>query len=235
MTVSKPLISIVLPCLNEEHTLKMCLDEIHAVCKAHDLNYEIVVADNNSTDKSPSIAQENGARVAKVVDRGYGCAVNGGILAAKGDIAIMADCDFSYPFGSIPDLIAPILADDADIVLGNRLKLPMEKGAMPTLNRFVGTPMLSALIRWLYNIPVYDCNGGMRAIRTSIYPTLKLKQPGMEYASEMLLRAGITQIRYKEVPIPFRKHAKGHVPYLNPIRDGLRHLKTILAGKFHAS
>ncbi len=223
-------LSVVLPCLNEEKSLPLCLAEIKKTVDQMQIPYEIIVADNQSTDGSAREAAAFGARVVPVQKRGYGSAVNGGILAARGQIVLFGDADCSYPFYDIPKLVTPILQNRADFVLGNRLNQTLEPGAMPKLNRYFGTPVLSALIRWFYRIAVYDCNGGMRAFRRSIYEGLHLKQPGMEFASEMLIAVGKQKIRYLEVPISLRPAHPSHTPYLRPWRDGLRHLRTILRG-----
>lgn len=229
---NKVCVSIVLPCLNEEKSIVSCIEEIKTTCDNAGLNYEVVVADNGSTDKSAELAEKAGARVAHIKERGYGSAVNGGILAAKGEIVVFADSDCSYPFAKIPQLIKPVQDGEADMVLGNRLAGPIEEGAMPFLNRYFGTPALSFMIRLLYPIGVYDCNGGMRALRKSEYARLKLCQPGMEYASEMLIRAGQERLRYREIPIGLRRAHASHVPHLRRWRDGWRHLKTIVTGRF---
>lgn len=231
-TQNKPVLSIVLPCLNEAASLPFCLSEIKQTMDTLDISYEIIVADNQSTDNSVQIARSSRARVVSVAKRGYGCAVNGGILAAKGDIVLFADADCSYPFYDIAKLVEPILQNKEDFVLGNRLNNTQEKGAMPWLNRYLGTPVLSALIRWLYGLPVYDCNGGMRALRRNLYETLNLKQPGMEYASEMLIAVAKQKLRYLEVPISLRRAHPSHTPYLRPWRDGVRHLRIILTALF---
>lgn len=221
-------LSVVLPCLNEEASLPFCLSEIRQAAEKMHLSYEIIVADNGSTDASAKLAEQFGARVVSVKKRGYGSAVNGGILAAQGTFVLFGDADCSYPFYDIPKMVTPLLENRADFVLGNRLNNTLEAGAMPWLNRYFGTPVLSALIRWLYEMPVYDCNGGMRAFRRDIYKSLRLKQPGMEYASGMLIAVSKQKLRYLEVPVALRCAHPAHKPYLRPWRDGLRHLRTIL-------
>lgn len=228
ITQDKPVLSIVLPCLNEEQSLPVCLEEITQTVDKMNIPYEIIVADNQSTDGSAQVARSFQARVVPVAKRGYGSAVNGGISAARGEIVLFGDADCSYPFYDIPKLVAPVLQGQADFVLGNRLNNTLEEGAMPWLNRYFGTPVLSALIRWLYGMPVYDCNGGMRAFRRNIYEGLNLKQPGMEYASEMLIAVAKQKLRYLEVPVALRRAHPSHTPYLRPWRDGFRHLRTIL-------
>ena len=232
LTSSNPILSVVLPCLNEEQSLAVCLREIKQTADKMHIPYEIIVADNRSTDGSAQVARSFGARVVPVARRGYGAAVNGGILAARGEVVLFGDADCSYPFYDIPKLVTPILQGKQDFVLGNRLNNTQEKGSMPWMNRYFGTPVLSALIRWFYGIAVYDCNGGMRAFLRKIYAPLGLKQPGMEYASEMLIAAAKQNLRYLEVPIALRRAHPSHTPYLRPWRDGMRHLYIILKSLF---
>lgn len=221
-------LSIVLPCLNEKLSLKGVIDEIKKTCDPLKISYEIVVADNGSTDGSREEAIRLGARVVMVEKRGYGSAVDGGIRAAQGKIVVFGDADGSYPFYEIPRLIAPIEQGKADLVLGNRLTKKLTQEAMPWLHRYIGTPALSFLLRFLHGIEVYDCNGGMRALLREKYEELSLCQPGMEYASEMLIRAGQCQWRYQEIPVLLRPSDRVHVPHLRTWRDGLRHLRTII-------
>lgn len=209
--------SVVIPCLNEAPSLQVCLIEIRQAADVLNLPYEIVVADNNSTDDSTRIAREYGARVVSVAKRGYGSALHAGILAARGQVVVFADADGSYPFCDLARFITPVLNNQADIVLGNRLNNTLQKDAMPWLNRWFGTPFLSFVLRTLYPIAVYDCNGGMRAVKRSLYEDLHLKQPGMEFASEMLLRAGKKNWRYVEIPISLRPAHPSHKPHLRPL------------------
>lgn len=224
--------SVVIPCLNEAPSLPGCLQEIRQAADVLHLPYEIVVADNNSTDNSAQIAREHGARVVSVAKRGYGSALNVGILSARGQAVVFADADGSYPFCDLARFITPVLNNQADLVLGNRLNNTLQKGAMPWLNRWFGTPFLSFVLRTLYPIPVYDCNGGMRALKRSKYEELRLKQPGMEFASEMLLRAGQHHWRYVEIPVSLRPAHPSHKPHLRPIKDGFRHLFALLKYRF---
>lgn len=224
--------SVVIPCLNEAPSLQGCLIEIRQAADALNLPYEIVVADNNSTDDSARIAREYGARVVSVAKRGYGSALHAGILAARGQVVVFADADGSYPFCELARFLTPVLNNQADMVLGNRLNNTLQKDAMPWLNRWFGTPFLSFVLRTLYPIPVYDCNGGMRAVKRSLYEELSLKQPGMEFASEMLLRAGKKNWRYVEIPISLRPAHPSHKAHLRPFRDGFRHLFTLLKYRF---
>lgn len=221
-------LSVVLPCLNEKSSLETVITEIKKTCEPLDLAYEIIVADNGSTDGSREEAARLGARVVPVETRGYGNAVNGGILAAQGEIVVFGDADGSYPFCEIPRLIEPIQKGEADLVVGNRLSKKLSKEAMPWIHRYFGTPALSFLLRFLHGIDVFDCNGGLRALRREKYEELQLKQPGMEYASEMLIRAAQQNWNYREISIELRPAHQKHVPHLRTWRDGCRHVWTMI-------
>lgn len=222
-------ISVVIPCLNEAETIARAVTEARQGIDESGYPGEVVVADNGSTDDSRAIATSHGARVVPVPARGYGAALNAGILSARYACVIFGDADMSYPFREAKFLAKPILDGNADFVLGSRLGGTIAPGAMPTLNRYLGTPVLSTLIRWLYKMPTSDCNSGMRALARARYPELNLNCPGMEYASEMLVRASLSKWRYAEVPINFRKDQRSRAPHLRRWRDGWRHLRFILA------
>ena len=222
-------LSIVFPCLNEEMTLLACLQEAEQACLKQGLSFEIIVADNGSTDKSAALAQAAGARVIHVRQKGYGAALDQGILAARGAYVAFCDADGSYPAMFFPQMFFYMQENKADLLLANRLKAPMQKGAMPWLNRYVGTPVLSGLIRYLFSYPVYDCNSGMRILLREKYPDLALRQRGMAYASEMLCAAALRGWHYAECVMPqFKKDMRGRPPHLNRWRDGLAHLCVIL-------
>jgi glycosyltransferase involved in cell wall biosynthesis len=221
-------LSVVIPCLNESETIERAvLASLEGIRKSG-LPGEVVVADNGSTDGSQEIAVRAGARVVPVSRRGYGAALDAGIRAARFEYVVFGDADLSYPLQDADQLIQPLKDDQADMVLGTRLGGDMEKGAMPHLNRVVGTPVLSFLIRSIYSLPTSDCNSGMRGIRRSQYERLSLACPGMEYASEMLIRAAQINLRYREVPIRFQKDQRNRPPHLKRWRDGWRHLRYIL-------
>jgi glycosyltransferase involved in cell wall biosynthesis len=222
-------ISVVIPCLNERETLSRAVKEGLEGIRRSGLPGEVLVSDNGSTDGSPELALAAGARVVNATARGYGAALDFGIRAAGYRYVVIGDADLSYPFEEVGALLAPLREGTADFVLGNRLNSRMQSRAMPWLNRILGTPVLSLLIRWFHRIPVTDCNSGMRAFRSEEYPALRLLSPGMEFASEMLVRAAALNLRYVEVPIGFRRDARSRAPHLRRWRDGWRHLRFIVA------
>lgn len=221
-------ISVVIPCLNEAETLERAIREAQEGIRSSGLEGEVIVADNGSTDGSQDIARRCGAIVLAVAQRGYGSALHNGILAARHRYVTFADADLSYPFREIPGLIAPLRDGKAEFVLGSRLRGRIEPDAMPFLNRRLGTPVLSWLIRRIYGMPSSDCNSGMRAMLREKYPKLQLCCPGMEYASEMIIRAAELKWKYAEVPISFRRDQRNRPPHLRRWRDGWRHLRFIL-------
>lgn len=222
-------VSVVIPCLNEQETIQRAVEEALAGIKLLSVDGEVVVSDNGSTDGSQTIAAKAGARVVHAPELGYGSALHHGIMQAFGEIVVMGDADLSYPFIELPALVRPILDNQQDFVLGNRLNSKMQINAMPMLNRTLGTPVLSFLIRSLYQFPITDCNSGMRAFKKSDYLKWSMQCPGMEYASEMIIAAArTTGLRYKEVDIGFRKDQRSRPPHLKRWRDGWRHLRFIL-------
>ncbi len=227
-----PKLTTVIPCLNERNTIGRCIADIRRVYEARSISGEIIVSDNGSTDGSQDIAESLGARVIAVTERGYGVALDEGIREATGDIVAFADADLSYNFSDLPRLVQPIIDDQADFVLGSRYLGEIEKNAMPVMNRYIGTPILSFLIRELFSVPTSDCNSGMRAIRRSCYSSMGLRSQGMEFASEMLVKISGKNIRYAEVPISFSKDKRGRRSHLRPLRDGCRHLRVIMSESF---
>lgn len=222
-------VSFVIPCLNEEKTLaqaiKLCqsaIEKLGSIC-------EIVVADNGSTDNSIQIAETLGARVVNVCNKGYGNALIGGIKASLGKYVVMGDADATYNFNEAVEFIHSLRNNEADLVIGSRLKGDIEDGAMPFLHRYLGTPVLTFLIRNFFAIPISDCNCGMRAFTREAFDRLNMISGGMEFASEMLIKAGIIGIRVKEINCSLSKDTRGRAPHLKTWRDGWRHLKFILA------
>lgn len=227
--MEKPLVSIVIPCLNERQTIAQCVRQAyHYGKKSLPGNFEIIVADNGSTDGSLKILSEHHyARIVHVPVRGYGAALHWGILKSLGKYILFADADLSYPFSNLP-LFLRKLPTDPDMILGSRLKGKIQPGAMPFLNRYLGTPILTLLIRLLYHIPTTDCNSGMRLIKRSFYQKLNMRNSGMEWASELLLKTAIHKGKYREVNINFAKDRRNRPPHLSRWADGWRHLKTII-------
>jgi len=220
-------LSIVLPCLNEARTLGAVIDRAQRFLAAYEVHGEIVIADNGSTDESVQIAERAGARVVKVPQLGYGAALIGGIEAAKGEYVAIGDADESYDFmGLMPFLDR--LRDGSDLVMGNRFLGGIGKGAMPPLHRYFGNPVLSFAGRLLYNAPVGDFHCGMRAFRRDSIQSLCLNSPGMEFASEMVVKAHLRQLRITEVPTTLGKDGRSRPPHLRSWRDGWRHLKFML-------
>jgi glycosyltransferase involved in cell wall biosynthesis len=220
--------SIVIPCLNEQRTIAQAVRAAQLCLTNVGLPGEVIVADNGSLDSSPSLAQAEGARVVVVREPGYGSALNQGILQAKYAFVGFADADLSYPFVEFESLLLPLLRDEADFVLGSRLRGRVESQAMPLLNRYLGTPVLSFCIRLVAGQRVSDCNSGMRVLRRDHYEQLELNCMGMEYASEMLIRAAQKSLRFGEVPITFKKDERGRPSHLRRWRDGFRHLRFIV-------
>jgi Glycosyl transferase family 2 len=221
-------LSVVLPCLNEAETLATCVRKARESLRRLDVNGEVVVADNGSTDGSREIARANGARVVEVSRRGYGAALMAGITAASGEYVLMADADDSYALDALDGFVAE-LRGGADLVMGNRFEGGIEAGAMPFLHRYVGNPVLSRLGRLFFRIPVRDFHCGIRAFRRDRVLELGLRTSGMEFASEMVVRASLDGLRIREVPTTLRPDGRSRSPHLRTWRDGWRHLRFLLA------
>lgn len=223
----KPTVSVVLPCLNEEDTLEACILSILEVFKKEGIQGEIVVADNGSTDSSAQIALKMGAKVQNVPLRGYGSAIRGGVEAASSEFIIMADADGSYDFTSIPRFIST-LEKGYDLVMGNRFKGKIEHGAMP-FSHVIGGTILSMIGKILFRIPVNDFHCGIRAFRKSSFQRMELQTDGMEFASEMIIKAKLKGMHITEIPTILRKDGRiQHPPHLRTFRDGWRHLRYML-------
>lgn len=224
-------VSVVMPCLNEADTLATCIRKAQDAFAAAGLRGEVVVADNGSTDGSPAIARTLGARLVEVVARGYGSALMGGIDAARGRFVVMGDADDSYDFGEIPRFVERLRAG-ADLVQGCRLPggggtvLP---NAMPFLHRWLGNPVLSFLARHWFRTPVHDVYCGMRGFSVEAYRRLSLQCTGMEFATEMLIKASLHHASIAEVPITLHPDGRtSHRPHLRTFRDGWRTLRLFL-------
>ncbi|AKM83707.1 hypothetical protein A2422_02415 [Candidatus Woesebacteria bacterium RIFOXYC1_FULL_31_51] len=222
-------ISILIPCLNEKITIKKAIfDAKINADKLFKNKYEIVVADNGSTDGSLEIIRKiKGIKIIQVPVKGYGAALHWGIKNSMGDYVVFADADLSYPFSNL-DKFKPLIRGNPDLILGSRIKGTIQKKAMPFLNRYFGTPILTLLIKLLYNLPTTDCNSGMRMVKRSFYNNLNMRNSGMEWASELLLKTAIKRGKYQEVPIKFMKDKRGNKPHLSRWSDGWRHLKSII-------
>jgi len=226
---SKPEIelTILLPCLNEAETLAACIGKANAFLTANAITGEIVVADNGSTDGSMQIAAGLGARVVGVAERGYGAALLGGIEVARGRYVVMGDADDSYDFTNL-GLFLDKLRHGADIVIGNRFAGGIAPGAMPFLHKYLGNPVLSFLGRLFFSVPVRDFHCGLRAFRVAAVRGLRLKSPGMEFASEMVVRSALAGLTIVEVPTTLQPDGRNRRPHLKTWRDGWRHLKFLL-------
>ncbi len=223
-------VSIVMPCLNEAETLPACIQKAQEAIHKHDLQAEIVVADNGSHDGSPDIAAALGARVVHAPIRGYGAALMAGIEAARGTYVVMGDADCSYDFGAIFPFVEK-LRDGYDLVMGCRLpkgRGTIMPGAMPWSHRWLGNPLLSAIGKVLFRTPVSDFHCGLRAFRRDIMVALGLRTTGMEFASEMVVKATLKNLRIAEIPITLHKDQRTRAPHLRRWRDGWRHLRFML-------
>lgn len=226
-------VSFVIPCLNEVESLPAVLDTIHAVTAGAlaDRRVEVVVADNGSEDGSQELAAGRGARVVHCPVRGYGAALQCGFAVADNDIIVFADADDTYDFSEAPRLVAR-LEEGYDLVLGSRTGGDIRPGAMPFLHRWVGTPVLTAVLNALYAADeqgVSDCNSGFRCFRRAAFADWGARATGMEFASEMLVRAMKSGARIAEVPITLRPDTRRRAPHLKRWRDGTRHLLQILS------
>ncbi len=229
MTTSVPFdVSIVIPCLNEAETLAAVIRKARAGFTRLGINGEVVVADNGSSDGSQTIATTEGARLVHVPERGYGAALHGGISAALSEFVVMGDADDSYDLGAIDDFLVQLRAG-ADLVMGNRFRGRIMPNAMPWLHQYLGNPVLSWLGRVLFRSSVGDFHCGLRAFRKSAWQAIQLQTSGMEYASEMVIKAVLFQQRIVEVPITLYKDGRSRPPHLRTWRDGWRHLRFMLA------
>lgn len=223
-----PLISAIIPCLNEEKTLGICIQKAQLSFEKRGISGEVVVGDNGSTDRSVEIAESLGARVVHQPIKGYGAAISAAACAASGRFIIMADADDSYDWGSI-DAFVDSLEDGADLVMGNRFAGGIERGAMPPLHRYFGNPVLSAFARWLHKSPVRDFHCGMRGFTAAAFRKIGARSPGMEFASEMVINAQRANLDIREVPIKLYPDKRDRAPHLRSFRDGWRHLRLIIA------
>jgi glycosyltransferase involved in cell wall biosynthesis len=220
-------LTILMPCLNEKETLGTCIRKARTSIENNKLNAEILIADNGSTDGSQEIAAREGARVIHVRRRGYGNALLSGIVAAQGKYVIMADADDSYDLSNVTPFVEK-LREGYDLVMGNRFKGEIATGAMPFLHRYLGTPVLTMLSRIFFRTPCGDVNCGMRGFRKEAVERLSLRSPGMEFASEMLVKSALFGLRIAEIPTSLARDGRSTPPHLRTWRDGWRHLRFML-------
>lgn len=220
-------LTILMPCLNEAETLATCIDKAKGFLARTGIKGEVLISDNGSTDGSREIAEAHGAQVVPVAQRGYGAALIAGIAAARGRFIIMGDSDDSYDFSRLDDFVGR-LRDGADLVMGNRFKGGIAKGAMPPLHRYLGNPVLSNIGRVLYRTPVGDFHCGLRGFSRAAILKLGLTSPGMEFASEMVMKASLAGLNIAEVPTTLSPDGRSRPPHLRSWRDGWRHLKLLL-------
>jgi glycosyltransferase involved in cell wall biosynthesis len=220
-------LTIVIPCLNEAETLAQVIDRAQRFLHAYGVSGEVIVADNGSTDGSIAIAIAGGARIVPIEERGYGAALRGGIAAARGTFVAMGDADCSYDFMDLMPFLESLRAG-TDLVVGNRFLGGIGKGAMPPLHRYLGNPVLSLAGRLFYSAPIGDFHCGLRAFRRETILSLDLTSSGMEYASEMIVKAQLAGVSMSEVAASLAKDGRSRPPHLRSWRDGWRHLKFLL-------
>ncbi|MGH2880965.1 MAG: glycosyltransferase family 2 protein [Solirubrobacteraceae bacterium] len=218
------LVSVVIPCLNEAENIELCVSTARQVLQSNGLDGEVLVVDNASEDDSAALAAAAGARVVSEPRRGYGSAYLAGFAAARGRYIVMADADLTYDFNEIPRFVSELEAG-AELVMGDRMD-NIQPGAMPWLHRYIGNPILTGLLNLFFRTGVKDAHCGMRALRTEVLPRLDLRTTGMEFASEMVIRASKQKLRIAEFPIEY--HPRGGESKLSSFRDGWRHLRFLL-------
>jgi glycosyltransferase involved in cell wall biosynthesis len=221
---SVPLVSVVIPCLNEAENIEECVTAARDALQRMQVAGEVVVADNDSEDDSARLAEQAGARVVVERRRGYGSAYLAGFAASRGRYIVMADADLTYDFNDIPRFVEA-LQQGAEMVIGDRMD-NIQPGAMPWLHRYVGNPILTGLLNLFFRTGVNDAHCGMRALRRDVLPRLDLRTTGMEFASEMVIRASKEHLRIAEFPIEY--HPRGGESKLSSFRDGWRHLRFLL-------
>lgn len=225
---SSPLeLSVVMPCLNEAETLGTCIEKAQRALRELNIASEIIVADNGSTDGSLAIAARMGARVVHVEARGYGNALMGGIAASRGTYIIIGDADDSYDFTSLAPFVEK-LREGYDLVMGNRFQGGIMPGAMPPLNRYLGNPALTGIGRLLFRSPCSDFHCGLRGLSRAAATALDLRTTGMEFASEMVVKATLRKMRITEVPTPLSPDGRLRPPHLRRWSDGWRHVRFML-------
>jgi glycosyltransferase involved in cell wall biosynthesis len=221
-------VSVVLPCLNEERTLKECILEVRRVSIENALKVEIIISDNGSTDHSLEIATEYSDVVVSVKNKGYGAALDGGIRVAKSDYVLVADSDLSYDFSELPNFLKKLKSEN-DLVIGNRFTGTIMPGAMPWHHKYIGNPVLSFIGRVIFTSEINDFHCGIRAFKKASYLKCNIVSLGMEFASEMIIQFAVRDMKITEIPVKLSKDGRDRKPHLRSFRDGFRHLKLMLS------
>jgi hypothetical protein len=220
-------LSIVIPCRDEAETIERCVAVAVKCLADNKIDGEVLVGDNGSTDGSQDLARRAGARLVDVPQRGYGAAIMGAVEASRGRFIVMADADLSYDFAASVVLLEK-LREGYDLVMGNRFRGGIMPGAMPWKNRWLGNPVLTGIGRVIYDAPVSDFHSGMRGFTRAAYDSMNLRTTGMEFASEMVVKATVKKMRIVEVPITLHPDGRSRPPHVKPWRDGWRHLRFLL-------
>lgn len=220
-------LSIVMPCLNEAETLAVCINKAQSFFERENINGEVIIADNGSTDGSQKIATDLNARMVNVPQKGYGSALRGGIEAANGKYVIMGDADDSYDFSNLMPYVIK-LREGYDLVMGNRFKGGIKKGAMPFLHKYLGNPVLSFIGRLFFKSKIGDFHCGLRGFSKETYYKMELKTTGMEFASEMIVKSSLKDLKITEVNTILSPDGRSRPPHLNTWRDGWRHLRFLV-------
>jgi glycosyltransferase involved in cell wall biosynthesis len=220
-------LSVVMPCLNEARTVGVCVAKAVATLRRMGVVGEVIVADNGSNDGSQELAEAQGARVVRAERRGYGAALQAGIADARGRFVIMGDADDSYDFTALQPFIERLRGGD-DLVMGNRFKGGIEPGAMPWHHRYIGNPVLTGILNLFFRTGIHDAHCGLRGFRRDAYHRLGLRTTGMEFASEMVVKAALHRQKMSEVPTTLRPDGRDRPPHLRSFRDGWRHLRFLL-------
>jgi glycosyltransferase involved in cell wall biosynthesis len=220
-------VSVVIPCLNEANSIGYCVEKALAAFQAADLRAEVVVADNGSTDGSIELVQKLGARVVHAEQKGYGAALQAGIVASRGAFIVMGDADDSYDFTEVPRFVEA-WRKGYDVVMGNRFRGEIKPGAMPWHHKYIGNPVLSAVLNVLFHANIGDSHCGMRGFTRAVYDKMDLRSTGMEFASEFVIKATQLGAKITEIPITLWKDKRGRPPHLRSFRDGWRHLRFML-------
>lgn len=223
-------LSVVIPCLNEEETIRICIEKCFNSFEKLGIKGEVIISDNGSTDKSVEIAEKLGAKVYAILNKGYGIALKNGFSKAEGAYILMGDGDNSYDFNQI-DIFYNKIQEGYDMVTGSRFKGKIHRNAMPFLHRYLGTPVLTILVDFFWGLKISDCQCGMKIFKKDSLQQINLESNGMEFVTELSIKAAIANWKITEVPIEFFKDGRSRKPHLRTWPDGLRNLKLILKTK----